>query len=167
MNSPFASLFLLLRTHVQASAPDIKYVDHDFGQLSQARPPVAWPCLLIDFEDFSFSDFSENVQAATGTLVLRLGFAPYSGTGPTVPHETIEKALSYYDIEWALHKMLQGWQPGNDFGRLNRLSASTQKRKDNYRVREIRYRIAFEDYSTKRSLQYVPAEILVEDQIGT
>ncbi len=165
MNSPFANLFIAIQSHIRASLAAITHIDQDLGQLKNARPPVTWPCLLLDFEDFTFSDLSENVQTARGTVVLRLGFAALSNTTQATPDTYVQKALGYYDLEWALHKTLQGWSPGAEFGSLNRESVSTQKRTDNYRVRELRYTIAFEDYSTKRTLQFTPAEMIVATEI--
>ena len=77
----------------------------------------------------------------------------------------LHQAISYYDLEWDLHKAIHGWAPGDDYGRLIRISASTQKRTDNYRVRELRYSIAFEDYSTKPQTQFASPVVSVADQI--
>ena len=166
MNSPFANIFLALQQRVQTEVPVITYIDQDLGQLKPGiRPPVSWPCVLIDFEDFNFDNMGDNVQIAKGTVVFRLGFAPYSNTGSTTPSPYLEQALGYYDIEWAMHQVIQGWSPGDDYGHLTRTSVLTQKRPDNYRVRELRYSLAFEDYSTKPRLQYVPATLVVTDQI--
>ncbi len=166
MNSPFANIFLAIQQQIQTNVATIKYIDQDLGQLKTGtRPPVAWPCVLIDFEDFNFENLGENVQTAKGTVVLRLGFAPYSNSSQVTPSTYLQQAIGYYDIEWALHKTIQGWAPGDDFGSMIRTSTSTQKRTDNYRVRELRYSIAFEDYSTKPGQQYTSATIVVEDEI--
>ncbi len=165
MNSPFANIFTALQQQVQAQVPDIIYIDQDLGQLrtdkTNTRPPVQWPCLLIDFEDFNFADMGSLVQSAEGTVVLRLGFAPYSSSAATTPTTYVQKAIGYYDVEWALHKALQGWAPGTSYGSLTRIATATQKRTDTIRVRELRYRIAFQDYSTKPVQQTVAANIVV------
>ena len=166
MNSPFASIFLALQSYVQASVPAIKYIDQDLGQLrSGSKPPVSWPCVLVDFEEFTFGNMGDNVQTATGVVVLRPGCAPYSNSSQATPAGYLQQAISYYDLEWALHKAIQGWAPGDDFGHMVRISAATQKRSDNYRVRELRYSIAFEDYSTKPVQAYATPMLSVTDQI--
>ncbi len=166
MISPFANIFLALRQRIQAEVSAIKYIDQDLGQLKPAtRPPVSWPCVLIDFEDFSFDNMADNVQTAKGVVIIRLGFAPLSNTGTATPGLYLQQALGYYDLEWSLHLALQGWSPHDDYGRFIRTSAVTQRRPDNYRVRELRYSIAFEDYSTKPQQQYAPATLIVDDQI--
>lgn len=163
MNSPFARLFLALQARIATLVPEIKHIAQDMGQLSvKARPPVSWPCVLIDFDNFSFDNRSENVQAAKGSVVLRLGFNPHSGTGKESPAEYREAALAYYDLEWELHKAMQGWSPeGDEYGHLMRTSATTQRRTDGYRVRELAYSISFDDYSTKPGVHFEPVELAV------
>ena len=165
MNSPFATIYLAVQAQLKSAVSTLNYIDQDLGQLKNTRPPVMWPCILIDFEDFRFEDVACNVQTATGIIVIRLGFAPFSNTNQVTPSGSVTQALGYYDIEWSVHQALQGWSPGAAFGHLNRLSVTTQKRADNYRVREIRYSIAFEDYSTKPTQQYAPATLVVADEI--
>ena len=164
MTSPFANLFLAIQQRIAAGVTGIKHIAHDLGQLSaKSRPPVSWPCVLIDFEDCSFSNLGENVQNAKCTVVLKLGFAPHSPTAQDTPEEYRNTAISYYDIEWELHKALQGWSPdAEEYGSLTRTTATTQRRTDSYRVRELRYSISFDDYSTKHTVQWVPAEMVVE-----
>ena len=150
---------MAIRERIGSLLPAIQHTDQDMGQLKQARPPVSWPCVLTDFEDFSFESIGEHVQMASGIVVLRLGFSPHSRSSGGTPQQYTEAALEYYDIEWALHKLMQGWAPIAESGAMNRKSAVTLKRTDGYRVRELKYTLAFEDYSTKRQLQYVPATI--------
>jgi hypothetical protein len=169
MNSPFANIYLALQQLVLAQVTDIVYIDQDLGQLrldrtATTRPAVQFPCLLIDYEDFSFENMGNLVQNAEGIIVFRLGFAPYSSSTATTPPDNLQRAISYFDIEWALHKALQGYSPGNDYGRLTRVSSGMQKRHDLLRVRELRYRIAFQDYSAKVALQYVPAAMVTTVQ---
>ena len=166
MNSPFANIFMALQQRIQSQVSAITYIDQDLGQLkTTSRPPVSWPCVLIDFEDFTFDNMGDNVQTAKGIVVLRLGFAPFSNSSQFTPTTYLRQSISYYDLEWTLHKAMQGWAPGDDFGSLNRSAASTQKRNDNYRVRELRYSIAFEDYSTKVQQQYASPLIVVNEEI--
>lgn len=164
MNAPFAIIFLALQSRIAGQVPAIKYIDQDIGQLKQPRPPVSWPCVLLDFEDFTCTNLAGNVQVATGTIVLRLGFAPWSGTAQYTPGTSAAQALGYYELEWALHKTLQGWHPGPEFGALTRTATTTQKRTDSYRVREIRYTLSFEDYSAHKTQGYAPAVVLVHSE---
>jgi len=166
MNSPFANIFLALQQQIATQVPAITYIDQDLGQLkATTRPAVSWPCVLVDFEDFNFDNLGTNVQTAKGTVVLRLGFAPNSNSAQVTPSTYLQQAIGYYDLEWSLHKTMQGWSPGDDYGSLIRMSATTQKRTDSYRVRELRYSIAFEDYSTKPVQQFASPTVIINEDI--
>ncbi len=107
MNSPFANLFLALQQRIQAEVSIIRHIDQDLGQLkTSSRPPVSWPCVLIDFETFDYENLAENVQTVTGTIVFRLGFAPHSNTAQATPALYAQQAITCYDIEWDLHLAL-------------------------------------------------------------
>lgn len=157
MNSPFANLFEALQTRIKAQVPAIRWIDQDMGQLEHyaERPAVAWPCVLIDFDGWNFENMGQNCQTAEGDLIIRLAFPPFSHSNNLSPVK--DKALIFYEHEFNLHKALQGWEPvispppggaGGGFSPMTRISADTEKRDDPIRVRVIRYRLAFEDYST-------------------
>lgn len=147
MNSPFANLFEALQTQIKAQVPAIRWIDQDMGQLESynERPAVAWPCVLIDFDGWNFENMGQNCQTAEGDIIIRLAFPPFSHSNNLSPVK--DKALIFYEHEFNLHKALQGWNP-EGFSPMTRISADTEKRNDPIRVRVIRYRIAFEDYST-------------------
>lgn len=168
MFSPFARLFLAIQQRIAQQVPAITHIAQDTGQLSvKSRPPLSWPCALIDFDEFTFNDLAQNVQLAKGIVIIRLGFAPHSPTGLDTPPDFREAALSYYDIEWALHRALHGWSPdGDEYGHLTRATASTQCRHDSYRVRELSYTISFDDYSTKPGTHFAPADLVIHQQLG-
>ena len=166
LQSPFTAIFMAIRQRIQDEGYAAVYIDQDLGQLrNNVRPPVSWPCLLIDFEDFKFENLGENVQTAKGTVVFQLGFAPYSNSTQATPTTYVEQAMKYYDYEFILHEMMQGWSPTETSGSLIRTSVVTQKRKDHYRVRELRYSLAFEDYSTKPGQLTNPATLVLTDEI--
>ena len=127
MDSTFANIFLAIQQKLLSELPAISYIDQDLGQLKTTTcPPVSWPCALLDFEDFNFENLGTNVQTARGTVVLRLGFAPHSAASQLTPAPYQQQAISYYDVEWSLHKVMQGWSPAGNCGSLIRTSATTQ-----------------------------------------
>lgn len=155
MNSPFANLYLAIQERIIDEVPEILFVEQNFGQLDDysngGRPPVQYPCALIDFQNFGFENMGENTQRAEGDITITLAFAQHGQTHNGQPDAWREAALNYYDIEWKLHKALQGWAPGNpdDFGYLTRTSVVKDNRPLYVRLRTLTYRLAFEDYSTQ------------------
>ncbi len=177
MNSPIANLFLSLQTQIAALADGasntyFKFVEQDLGQLEDHsgdnRPPVMWPCALIDIDGLDTKDLGQNAQEGVLSVCIRVGFPPFSASSAATPLEYRQKAIYFYDLEQLLHKALQGANPGDIsgytalqdvFGPYTRISARTERRNDKIRVRELRYTIGIDDYSTQTQNVHVPAAL--------
>jgi len=176
MNSLIANLFLAIQTKIAAiqdtdGNPVIKHIDQDLGQMEDHdgnnRPPVLFPCVLIDIDDIAYKALSGNVQTGKGKIIIRLGHTPYSGSSAAVPTDYKQRAIEFYDTEYALHQALQGFAPfdADVFGGLDRVSAVTEKRRDFIRVRQIVYTLSFEDYTVATPFVMQAAAPVVTDQI--
>lgn len=160
MNSPFINMYLEIVTRIKTRMPALKYVNQDLGQLENFgdRPPVMFPALLIDFDNWNFSQIGDHEQLASGNVTMRLVYPPFSDSSSLTDAKVREKALSFYELEWELHKLLHGWT-GVAFGALMRESAETEKRDDNLRVRNIVYSTCFQDSSATISNTYTTTQI--------
>lgn len=176
MNSLFANIYLALRNLI-ADLQDgdgnkyFRFVDQDYGQLEwhtgDNRAPVSWPCVLIDINRASFSNHSQNTQEGIITVVLRLGFPPYSGTSNLTDPDYANRALQYYDLEQVLHQALHGYTPEllvdeedallDITGHMMRTGTSTEERADHIRVRILTYTLPIQDYTTKPTTTFTPA----------
>lgn len=160
--SPFAAIYDKVVTRFKNKLPEvIRYVEQDLGQLEfyDSRPPVAFPCVLVDFDNFRCTDMSGKSQMVEGDVIFRLALDTWSSGSSLDSQDVRAYALKYFEIEHRIFQTFHGWAPnfedvrGNGkraqikCGRLTRSSAATEKREDNIRVREIRFRIEFEDYS--------------------
>lgn len=155
---------------VQAEAASIKHIDADMGQLegTSSRPEVAFPCQLIDFQNWTFTDMSEGAQVGIGEVVIKLGFAQFTPSSNHVEAVYRESALEYFDIEQELHEALQGWSPGDDYSVLTRISSTGTNPIKGIRVRTLRYRMEFEDYTTKKpSYKTAKPPLEVESEMET
>jgi len=161
MTSLFGNLFLAIQERLQ-TIPRLSFIDHEYGQLEyydreNGKPPVTFPCVLIDIDQATFTDNSDNGQLGNCIVILRLGFPPYSATSQNTPQAYKEKALEFYEIETDIHNALQGWCPGDEYNVLDRKSAMTERREDFIRVRQIRYSTGFDDYTTSKTWTKVAA----------
>ena len=151
MNSSFANLYINTVARLTDKAPLLRYVEQDLGQMEHypegGRPPVSFPCVLIDIEDTAFDEMGEQCQLGEGILQVRICQPTYSASNNLAPDQVRETALSYYETEQQVHEALHGWAKDN-ISKLVRVSAKTEKRNDEYRVRTVRYRFGMEDYST-------------------
>ena len=79
MNSIFANLHNHIIDRFAAVIPeeDVRYIDLDLSQLESydpsagGKPPVSWNCVLIDMENFNFTDEGELQQRAEGIVTMR------------------------------------------------------------------------------------------------
>ena len=191
MNSPFALLFLAIQQKIASlvdgnGKPYFNFIDQELGQMEyhngDNRPPVLWPCVLIDIEDADFENIGENAQTGVLRLCLRIGFPPFSATSAATPAPYKNKALEYYNLEYNLHQAMQGWSPdtvtvddttnpvttadlSNIYGHMIRIKAMTEQRSDMIRVRAITYTLSMDDYSTEDTVTYVPATLNLTDEI--
>lgn len=148
--SSFGNMYLKLRNRIAEKAPSIRYTDQDLGQLDffDTRPPVSFPCVLIDIDDMVFDESGELTQTGEGSIVVRVGFDCWSPSNGLVNEDVARLSLEYYEGEQEVYLALQGWADDN-FGKLTRQSVVTEKRNDNYRVRKMRFKVGMEDESAK------------------
>ena len=147
MNAILANIHLAVQNRLTAKVPAIKWIDQDLGQLEfySGKPPVLFPCILLDIVDVQYTDNSLNSQIATATLEVRLAVTSYDHSAHITPLNRTERALEYYNLEHLVNQALHGWCDGNYFAPLSRKSSQTEKREDALRVRPLRYEFAFMD----------------------
>jgi hypothetical protein len=150
MNSLFAQLFLAIQEKIKTDVPAIRWIDQDFGQLEdyQVRPPVAFPCVLIDFNQTSYEEMNKRRQMANITFTLRLAFPAFSYAASVAPQSVRELALQYYELEQQLYECIQGFDGGGLMQDCTRSNAATEGRKDDsLRVRVLTFTAMTEDSS--------------------
>ncbi len=145
LQSAFANLYEAVTARLDTLVPELRYINHDLGQLEEPRPSVSWPCALLDFDEFEFTDVGGTLrQLGDGFVVIRLGLQQWSGTSNLKATGIREKGLQYYELERKVFDALHGWAP-TGFGRFLRRKASTEKRDDDIRVRLLVFTLNFEE----------------------
>jgi hypothetical protein len=169
LQSPFANLYTAIMQRINTAMPAIKFISQDLGQLDlyDERPPVSWPCVLIDIGDAAFEDAGNNLQLATANVTLRLSHTTYSDISNLPNAQVRELGLKYYELEHELCSYLHGWQPvdaqGNEYdelGELCRVATATEKRDDNIRVRLITFSVAMQYDTTLINPTATPMQVV-------
>jgi hypothetical protein len=165
----FEGQFLvLLQERLAELVPEIRYINWDLGQLEMEDPPVSWPCLLVDISDTQYADLSNGIQEANPcTIVLRLGFAPFSSTS-NLRSEAIRAKGNYnYELEDKIYRCLQGWMCDDLCSPLTRVRKITEKREvDIFRVRPMIFTTAFQDDGAKPSTHKMHPPINLDIAFG-
>lgn len=173
-----AQLYLAILQRLTAAVTSLKWIDQDFGQLEtynpddpNSRPPVIFPCALIDIGEAQADDLGQAVQMVTLMVDVRLGFTPYSPTASGTPSYVIEQALDMYNIEQEVYEALHTWAPQLtladdtvlDIGQpLSRRTFGTERREDNLKVRVIRFTTSLNDDTASHpgTIVEIPLQLL-------
>lgn len=153
-----ALMLLAIQEKIKTEMPEIKWIDQDMGQLEdyEDRPPVAFPCVLVDFIDTDFDQDGGNVQTGKQIIQFKLGFNAYTGTAAAVPVPQIEKALYFYELEKLLYQVFQQWDGGEMCQPMIRFKASSGKGYEGgLMVRIIQFSTTYDDDNARN---YTPVD---------
>jgi hypothetical protein len=168
MDAILANVFLAVQKRL-ATSEELKFIDQDLGQLeidevNERESPVAFPCALFDIVDVRYTDDSYNRQEAEGTLEVRLALLAYSAATHYYKDDIHKvNALKYYNIEHRINKLLHGWSDDEYFNALSRVSARTERRKDNVRVRVLTFTFGFTD----KTAMSIPVQVIARPDLET
>lgn len=105
--------------------PEIKYIDLNFGQLQEEKPPLIYPAVLINMDESVVDDVQDAFQIIAGNFDLTICMKMLGETHSLAPAETRAKALEYLDITEKIYKKLQGYQDSH-FDAFSRKTAKDQ-----------------------------------------
>ncbi len=140
-------IFLAVQKRIIDRVPEIKWVDFDFGQLDayEMRPPVLFPCALIDIELPDIEDEGKDKQICSCSVTLRLAFEQPGQTNSKTPKPIMDKAMTVFAGLRKVFLAVHGLQ-GPDFGKLKRRSLLTEKREDPLKVFKMRFECNLTDH---------------------
>lgn len=127
----------------------LKWIDEDKGQLNFERPPVVFPCALVDIQLPKTENLNSMIQNADALVTVRIAFDFSGNTSNVTPEAARNQSLEYYDIVEEVYKALQGWSTIH-FNPLARKSFYQEKRPDAYKVVAIPFQTSFRDVSAKQ-----------------
>lgn len=125
--------------------PDhIAYLAEDWGQLDfyNERPPVNFPCVLIDIAEAEFTDCSRKVQKGDAFLAVRVAHFDPVNLSALAPDR--DRAFRLFALLRSIYVRLQGLS-GEDFSGLTRTSLRRVKREDAIREYVMQFRFGGTD----------------------
>ena len=140
-------LFIALCDLLESQVPEVRWIDADEGQLntSNQRPPVAFPCVLIDMSYPQTEAMSASAEKIRVQFSLRIAFEGYGQTSSAAPEPVRERALERLDILEKIHRTLQWWNCDRQINPLRRQRVTTERRQDGLKVYNMTYESAFID----------------------
>lgn len=140
-------LFIALCDLLEAQVPEVRWIDADEGQINSQnnRPPVAFPCVLIDMTYPQTEALNVQSEKIRVQFSLRIVFEGYGQTSSVAPEEVRERALERLDILEKIHRTLQWWSYERQINPLRRQRVITERRQDGLKVYNMIYESAFID----------------------
>lgn len=136
-------LFIALCNQIENNVHDIRWIDADDGQLNTMRPPVAFPCVLVDMTYPQCESLNAGSQRIRAQFTLRIAFQSCGATNSAAPEEVRSQALARLDTLEEIHKALNWWNYDRQISPLRRLRVTTERRQDGYKVYQMVYETQF------------------------
>ncbi len=144
-----AELFVALCDHLEKEVPELRWIDEDEGQLNTqpgVRPPVDFPCCLIDIQYSGCRDITDTEQVVTASITLKIAFQPTGETNNKVPEHIRKKALERLSITDKIHVAIQGWTADDTISPISRRNARPSVMANKAKLYTIVYETTFEEY---------------------
>lgn len=104
MKNLYLKLFELLK-----EIPEIQYIDLNFGQIMEEKPPLSYPAVLIGTGIRSTEDFQSIFQQVNASFSISI--IDIAGESNSLTDEKRrERALSYLDLQEKIYRKLQGFE---------------------------------------------------------
>jgi len=130
------------------NAPGLRYIAEDWGQLdTEGEAPVKFPCALVDIDNSSWTNTSENIQIGVLQISIRVA-ARVPQVSSRAPVAMQKSSLSVWDNIREVHKSLQGWHGSAHYGPLMRTSLRKVRRSDGTKDYVLIYSVALNDNVT-------------------
>jgi hypothetical protein len=155
------NLIRAIQNKLQTDVECLKYIDQDWGQMDfYERPPVKFPCALIDVQNASYSNEGRLIQQCEATVLIRLFGIRLSNSSQAAPEMQKENAQKMWQLMEDVNKSLHGqnFLP-TGFSSLKRTEMRKVKRRDGSYQTELFYRVVFKDFSAQRT----PSETILQN----
>ncbi len=90
--------------------PEIQYVDLNYGQLQEEKPPISYPAVLVNLSSQTLDDVQDIFQILSGTMELTVIYKMAGESNGNAPKEAQEQALAYLELSEKIYRKLQGFE---------------------------------------------------------
>lgn len=129
-----------------ATLPKVNHVDENWGQLDMMpKPPVKFPCVLIDINEADFSDLKFPEQEGTFKIFIHVADLKLSNGSYRSTAAQKGKSWQIYNLLEDVHKKLQGFRPeGGDLltGKMNRKEIRSFQNSEGLQEKVIEYELS-------------------------
>ena len=138
------TIYTAVMERLKSQIPALKWIDLDRGQLSQPKPPVAFPCALVGIKLPKCKSVTDSIQDCEARITVRLAFDTNMRTAGATPEAARSASLAVYDTIADVYAALQGYGT-NNFDSLDRVSQGDEPTKNGLFIYKIEFSTTFED----------------------
>lgn len=124
--------------------PELRYIDLDYGQLQEEKPPLAYPAALVKVNIPSTQTIDNLFQIANAEISITLVFKRNGETNSLAPDKVREEALKYLELNESLHRLFQGFQTA-ELEAFTRLSVSDPLIRKGLKTTVHRYSVSWQE----------------------
>lgn len=116
LQSFYSLLYIDIQERLKEYCPEIQWIERYFGQdRFNFRAGVAFPAILIDFPDTTYSGECGTTQFCQATISIRLLYSSYSQASAYAPDTARADAMGFFELENKLVSALHGWAPPRNY----------------------------------------------------
>jgi len=123
---------------------ELKHIDKNWGQLLYEKPPVKFPCALLDIAEIDYSQLGNLAQTADDVAVeitiANYRLTPSSGKAP---HK--QNSYAIFSIIKDIHQLIHGWTNG-EFQPLIRVKLKKVEAAYGYEIYRVIYLTAWREF---------------------
>lgn len=141
------NLYITIIERLIFALPELKWIDIDKGQMREERPPVAFPCALVNIIMPRCKDLNDTIQHCNALITVSLCFDfTANRTASAYSVEERKKSFEYLALSRKLYQKLQGWE-AEGLSPLSRVSTGEPLIRNGYKITDSTFAVEFNDES--------------------
>ena len=116
LKSFYSLLYIDIQERLKECCPEIQWIERYFGQdRFNFRAGVAFPAILIDFPDTTYTGEEGSTQFCEAIISIRLLYSSYSQASAYAPDTARADAMGFFELENKIVTALHGWTPPRNY----------------------------------------------------
>jgi hypothetical protein len=154
-----------IRDRLMAQVPALKYVDEDWGQLDYFnRPPVKYPCALINVWNVNYTNTGNRRQAAKVAVRVSIYSLRLSNSSNGAPETQKANVAQMWQLYEDVNRAMHGVQFLTDgYGAMMRTLMTRNKRQDGSIEISVEYVLSYNDVSCMPVYAEATAELRIKN----
>lgn len=124
--------------------PELRYVEQNYGQVTEEKPSIAYPAALITMNIHNVVEYEHLFIELEGSFEIMLVYKIFGETNSLTPAQQRTKSLAYYDVQEKIYKKLQGWK-NDQFSPFSFRGATDQQIRKGLKTLTLRFETSWKE----------------------